>query len=155
EEIINELGNQQRALTALTAQLDQIRSENEQRRASHLEQLRTSASLSSEISTLEARLSRTEDGRQRSMTRLADLQAVRQRMQQEMASLTQRQQELAERLDERASAVATARDDLATARRQHAARQQDLAQVRERHSGLAERATLLEELEKRHEGVGA
>src|SRR5262249_50468893 len=49
----NQLADQQRALTALTAQLDQIRSENEQRRATHLEQLRTSAALTSEISTLE------------------------------------------------------------------------------------------------------
>ena len=55
------LADQQRALTALSAQLEQIRSENEQRRASHLEQLRTSAALANEISTLEGRLSRTEE----------------------------------------------------------------------------------------------
>ena len=53
-EVGSHLADQQRALTALTAQLDQIRSENEQRRSSHLEQLRTAASLTSETDTWKA-----------------------------------------------------------------------------------------------------
>jgi len=152
-ELGNQLDDQQRALTALTAQLDQIRSENELRRATHLEQLRTSAALTSEISTLEGRLARTEEARQRSRDRLAELQSAQQRIEQDLVSLAQRQQELIERRDQRIAELKSARDDLAEARRQHAARQKELAGWREQLSGLAERAALLEELEKRHEGV--
>src|SRR5262249_26276362 len=108
----------------------------------------------SEISTLEGRLSRTEEARERCTNRLADLEAARQRIGQEIASLVQHQQELATRHDERTKETAEAREDLAAARRQLAARQKEMAQERERHSGLAERAALLDELEKRHEGVG-
>jgi len=153
-DVTNHLADQQRALTALTAQLDQIRAENQERRASHLEQLRSSAALASEISTLEGRLSRTEEARERCTSRLADLQAAGERIGQEIASLMQRQQELAARHEERTKETAAAREDLADARRQLAARQKEMAQERERHSGLVERAALLEELEKRHEGVG-
>ncbi|HZZ27339.1 MAG TPA: chromosome segregation protein SMC [Pirellulales bacterium] len=152
-EVGNHLGDQQRALTALTAQLDQIRAENEQRRATHLEQLRTSAALTSEISTLENRLARTEEARQRSNLRLTELQTARERLEQDLAALNQRQQELIERREERAAHLAAAREDLAEGRRQHASRQKELAGWREKHSGLTHRAALLEELEKRHEGV--
>ncbi len=114
-ELGNQLADQQRALTALTAQLDQIRSENEQRRATHLEQLRTSAALTSEISTLEGRLARTEEARQRSRDRLAELQTARERIQQDLVALNQRQQELIERRDERIAELKSARDDLSEA----------------------------------------
>jgi chromosome segregation protein len=153
-DVTNRLADQQRALTALTAQLDQIRAENQERRASHLEQLRSSAALASEISTLEGRLSRTEESRERCTSRLADLQAASERIRQESASLLERQQELAARHEERTKETAAVREELAAARRQLTARQKEMAQERERHSGLVERAALLEELEKRHEGVG-
>ncbi len=152
-EVSNGLADQQRALTALTAQLDQIRSENEQRRATHLEQLRTAAALTSETNTLEGRLSRTDETRERFSARLTELQSTRQRNQEEIQSLVERERDLQERLDQRAADLVTARDDLADARRQHAARQKELGTWRERLSGITERAALLEELEKRHEGV--
>jgi chromosome segregation protein len=154
-ELAGRLADQERALTALTAQLDQIRAENHERQAAHLEQLRTSAALASEISTLEGRLSRADETRQRCHTRLAELQSARERIEDEIKSLARRQQELAERLAEKAADLAAAREDLAEARRQHALRQKDMADCRERLSGINERAALLEELEKRHEGVGA
>ena len=150
----NQLADQQRALTALTAQLDQIRGENEQRRSSHLEQLRTSAALANEISTLEGRVSRTDEARERCQTRLAELQTARERTEQDLASSTLRQKELAERLEERATQWATLRDELAQSRRQLAQRQKELAGWREKISGATERAALLEDLEKRNEGVG-
>ena len=50
---------------------------------------------------------------------------------------------------------ATLRDELAESRRQLAQRQKELAGWRERISGATERAAVLEELEKRNEGVGA
>jgi chromosome segregation protein len=153
-ELASALADQQRALTALTAQLDQIRSENEQRRATHLEQLRSSAALTNEISALEGRLSRTEETRERCAQRLVDLRAAQVRAEQDFAALTERQREVSERLQQRAEELKAARESLTDARRQHANRQKDLAAWRERLSGASERAALLEELEKRREGVG-
>ncbi len=152
-EVSNHLADQQRALTALTAQLDQIRSENEQRRSSHLEQLRTAASLTSETDTLESRLSRIDESRERLSAARAEMQANCRRMEEELVALAEREHDLQERLNERVADLATAREDLAAARRQHAARQKELAAWRERLSGISQRAALLEELEKRHEGV--
>ncbi|HEY2883436.1 MAG TPA: AAA family ATPase, partial [Pirellulales bacterium] len=142
-EVGNGLADQQRALTALTAQLDQIRSENEQRRATHLEQLRTAAALTSETSTLEGRLSRTDETRERCAARLAELQAARRRNQDELQALSEREQELEERRQQRMADLVAAREDLSDARRQHAGRQHELSSCRERLSGISERAALL------------
>ncbi|MCC7085688.1 MAG: chromosome segregation protein SMC [Pirellulales bacterium] len=154
-QVASRLADQQRALTALSAQLEQIRGENEQRRATHLEQLRTSAALTNEIGALEGRLSRAEEGRQRCRHRLADLQASKQRIEQDVASLVERQQEMAVRREERAAALTAAKSDLTNARRQSAQRQKEHADWRERLSGAVERAAMLEEWEQRLEGVSA
>ena len=155
-ELGNQLADQQRALTALTAQLDQIRSENEQRRSSHLEQLRTSAALTSEISTLEGRLSRTEEARERCQNRLAELQSARERIEQDFASSSLRQQELAERLGR------TSRRMDRLARRFGRSPADNLPSVKKNWPAGANASAAppneprcLEELEKRHEGVGA
>ena len=51
--------------------------------------------------------------------------------------------------------LAAAKEQLAQYQRQHAARQNELAELRQRHSGAAERAAVLEELVRRHEGLSA
>lgn len=149
------LADQQRALTALTSQYDQIRAENEQRRAAHLEELRASAALANEVSTLQGRLSRTEESRQRALSRLAELRGAGDRLKNDLTGLVQRQQEIASRVAQCAAEVQSARNDVADVRRQLAQRQKELSGWRERLSGATERAALLDELEKRLEGVGA
>jgi chromosome segregation protein len=155
QEVAVRLADQQRALTALTAQLDQIRGENEQRRATHLEQLRTSAALTNEISTLEGRLSRTEEARERCRIRLADLESTKLRVEQDIASLVERQQDLIARLEQRALRLTEAKSDLTDSRRQLTQRNKEHATWREKLSGVVERAAVLEEWEKRLEGVSA
>jgi chromosome segregation protein len=147
------LADHERALTALTTQLDQIRTENEERRQSHLEQLRTSAALANEISTLEARLSRTDENRQRCEKRREELASAQEAGKREVDLLSQRQQELADRVAGCGEEWSAIRDNLAQARRQLAERQKELAGWRERASGATERAAVLEELERRREGV--
>ena len=88
----------------MIARLDHFRAENEQRRASHLEQTRLAAGLASETSALESQASAAE--------------AVRQRSRDRMADLDRRLGELAAELDERRR-----RDELA----RRAERQEGLA----------------------------
>ncbi len=55
-EVARRVAEQERALTRLTAELDELRTENEQRRTAHLEQLRVAAALGNQISALESQV---------------------------------------------------------------------------------------------------
>ena len=57
-EVARRVAEQERALTRLTAEVDELRAENEQRRAAHLEQLRAAAALGNQISALESQVAR-------------------------------------------------------------------------------------------------
>src|SRR4030095_1933186 len=91
-ELSSRLGDEERAFTALAAQVDQIRAENEQRRAAQLEEMRAAAALTNEIKSLDAQLARTEDRRQSCLARLAQLDAERLKAHSEIAQLHQERQ---------------------------------------------------------------
>ena len=63
----------ERALTELMSRLDQVRGEHEQHRAAQLEQMRAVGVLGNEISGLENQVASTSAARDRSRSRMADL----------------------------------------------------------------------------------
>jgi chromosome segregation protein len=154
-EFTNRLADEERALTALAAQVDQIRSENEQRRAAQLDEMRAAAALANEIKALDAQLTRSEERRQACLTRLAQLDAERVKASSEIAELEAQRERLLERVELRNADVAIARQQLADSRQHLAVRQKELAAWRERLSGAMERESVLAELEHRLEGVSA
>jgi chromosome segregation protein len=137
------LADEERALTALTSQLDQIRTENEQRRATQLDEMRSAAALANEIKALDAQLAHHEERRQRCHTRLLALDADRDAAAAEINELRLAREELVNRVEVRNSNVTSARDSLSDSRRQLAARQKELATWREKHSAAVERAKVL------------
>ncbi len=149
------LAEGERGLTEINAELDQLRSENEQRRSAYLEQMRSAAALGNETSALERELAATLAIRRRSQQRLEELDAQLQAVTAERESLLRTRTDLARRVDERSASLGAARADLAGRRRGLAVCEADRANLHQRRSGLAERAALLEELERRYEGVSA
>jgi chromosome segregation protein len=145
----------ERALTDVIARLDRLRGENEQRRAAHLEHMRLAAGLASETSALESQATAAEAVRERSRNRMAELDRLLDQSAAELEQLRRRREELARRADQQDGLLATAGQQLVQLREQLAARQGELGGLQQRHTAAAERAAVLEELDRRYEGLSA
>ncbi len=154
-EVARRLAEEERALTKVTTQLDEQRAENEQRRTSHLEQVRAVSALASEIRALESTVASTHAGRERGGRRLAELTATRTTLSGEVEALRQKLAKLDEVCATRHTEVDTLRADLADKGGRAKAMQHALSQLRQRYTGATERSAVLEELEKRLEGLSA
>jgi chromosome segregation protein len=145
----------ERALTDVMARLDRVRSEHEQHRAAHLEQMRLSAALGNEISALDSQVSAAAAVRQRNSQRMAELERQLGVLAAELQELVRRREQLAGAAEAGEQRLAAAKEQLVQSQQQLAARQNELAELRQRHSGATERAAVLEELERRQEGINA
>ena len=152
-QVARRVAERERQLSDLLAELDRIRAESHQRRASYVEQMRLVATLGNEISRLESQVTAALASHQRFEQRLAELAGHREALAEELQSLHQRQAELARHAEEKADQVSAVQNRLAGHREQLAAHQTQLAQVQRRHTALTERIAVLEELEKRCEGL--
>ena len=146
----------ERALTELMSRLDQMRGEHEQHRAAQLEQMRAIGVLGNEISGLESQVA-SDLGRPRSQPqphrgpRPADRRGGRgTRRLSPAARRTGPERPVARRVAAggRAAACPASSASWPFAN-------DELAALRQRRSGVAERAAVLEELHRRQEGVTA
>ncbi|NUQ66251.1 MAG: AAA family ATPase [Pirellulales bacterium] len=143
----------ERQLSDLLAQLDHVRGESQQRRSAHVEQMRLVAALGNEISRLESAVSAAKAARERYQERLGQLSSHRETLAGEMEGLRREQTELARRVEEKADQLSTAQNRLAERREHAAANQLQLGQLHRRQTAMAERISVLEELENRCEGL--
>ncbi len=147
------MGDRERTLTDLARELDQLQTGNEQDRAEHLKQLRAASGLGNQISAYESRLVAAQAVCDRGDARRAELSTAREVL---AGELTTRREELALAIaqhDERQQALDELRAQVVGWRSQAAKARRELAAWRERHTGAHERATVLEELERRLEGL--
>ncbi len=149
------LAEGERSLSSVITSLDQIRGENEQRRAAHMEQMHSTAALGNQSSRLESQVAAASAARVRSSNRLAQLDRQLDEVTAELGQLRHRRQESSRRVDEHEELLATAKTQLARHQQQLTTREDDLAELLRRHSGAAERASVLEELQRRQEGLSA
>ena len=154
-EVARRLAEEERGLTKLTTQVDELRAENEQQRAAHLEQMRAAGVLGNRISGLEAKVGSTQAIRQRGSKRLTELTATRELLLGEVDQQRHKLAQLEELTLARRAELEQVQSQLAASRREAAAAHQQLNGVRERFSGATQRAAVLEELEKRLEGLSA
>ena len=154
-DIAKRLVEAERGLTEIMASLDQLRGENEQRRAAYMQQMRLSAALGNESSALESQVAASAEARERGRGRIAELDRTLAALQHELDELRSRRAELTEKAEEQAQRLADAKDRLAEYQQRHVVAQDELSELRRRHSGAAERAAVLEELVRRHEGLSA
>ncbi len=154
-EVARRLAEEERGLTRLTAQVDELRAETEQWRTAHLDQLRGIAALESQIGSLESKVATTRTAQERGVKRLAELIATRDALAIEVERLRASSDALAVDCQQRQTEVDQAQAQLAASRRDASVARDRLGQLRQRHSGASERAAVLEELEKRLEGLSA
>ena len=145
----------ERALTELMSRLDQMRGEHEQHRAAQLEQMRVIGVLGNEISGLESQVATTSAARDRSRSRIAELDRQIAAVAAELDGFRRQRDELARDVQSHDELRQAAEQQLAQEQRELAIRNDELAALRQRRSGVAERAAVLEELHRRQEGVTA
>lgn len=143
----------ERHLTEVIARLDQTRGEHQQRRSAQMEQMRSLASLGNQISALDSQVAAAQADREKNQQRLTELDAQLQSLQSELDELHRQREQLAGQLKQRVEQLAAAKARLAERKQQRTARHAELAQLQQRHSALGERIAVLEELEKRYEGL--
>jgi chromosome segregation protein len=149
------LGGRERELTEVTTQIDKIRAEIEQRRTAHLDALRQGAQLGQRISALESKVAATEAAAAQHENRLELMRGSRQTLIAEIQPLRAAVDELsaqAARCQGSAKAIET---ELDQRRRELAEANQALTDVQRQADAVTQRIHLLEELEKRLEGVSA
>lgn len=154
-ELRQRLADEERTLTTLNHQADQLRAENEQQRTSYLEQMRAGAALANEISALEAQLARSEERREKCLSRLAGIAAQREQSQTAFADLQLERSKSVDASHSLQQQLIAARQKLDETRKSLARQQRELAQQQATHGRQSERAALLAEWEAQLEGVEA
>jgi chromosome segregation protein len=154
-EVAKRLVEAERDLTDVMASLDQLRGENEQRRATYLQQMRSAASLGNETSSLESQVAGAEAVRQRCGERMAELDRTLDALQQQLEELRRWREEATHQVEAEAKSLVAAENELVQLRQQYITQQTQLSELRERRSGAAERAAVLDEIVRRHEGLSA
>lgn len=145
----------ERTLTEIMSRLDQTRGEHEQHRAAQLGQMRAIAVLGNEISGLESQVATTSTARDRSRSRITDLDQQIAVVVAEIDGFRRQRDELAQNVQSHNELRQEAEQQLAQDQRELAIRNDELAALRQRRSGVAERAAVLDELNRRQEGVTA
>jgi chromosome segregation protein len=154
-ELRQRLADEERSLTTLNHQADQLRAENEQQRSSYLEQMRSGAALANEISALEAQLARSEERREKCLRRLAEISAQREQSQAAFGELQLERTKSVEASHALQQELVAARQRLNETRKALTQQQRELAQQQETHARQSARASLLSEWETQLEGVEA
>ena len=149
------LAGVQRSLTEITAEIDRLRDETGQRRTAHRERTQAVAAIGSEISTLEAQAAAAQAIGERDRQRLAELHSSHAFLTSELETLRIRLQELTQAWEASDQRQQAAQRNLSATRQQLAQEQQELAQWKQLHAGAAERTRVLEEWERRLEGIQA
>lgn len=152
-QVAGQLAEQERELTQLTSQLDELRSENEQRRAAHLEQMRHASTLASQASALESKAAAAQAARDRGGRRLSELASAAESLSVGLSQAQRSVEQLTQACQSRQVEIEAVQTTLAEERAAEAEAQQQLAHLRQRASAAAERSAVLEELEKRLEGL--
>ena len=143
------------AVAKLTEDLDHIRKTSEGRRAAHMNLLRQNSDLGNSINSLRARIEQSESDvakAEEELGRLASQRTSLLQKSEELARQLERQERSQQQLEEQ---WAHRQIDLENQRNALDDEQRELADVRERYAVAGERAAILEELERRQEGISA
>jgi chromosome segregation protein len=154
-QIQGQLKQHEQKLGQLTDRAQQIRSSNESCRQQHMQNMREAATLASQITSGQSQVDAARETVARSRQLRADLEEQCRTQAREIANLQAAEQALVDQIEACRSELLAQRQQLDQGRRRLADRQQSLSDLQGRHSGAAERAAVIEELEERLEGVGA
>jgi len=153
--IRDRLARHDQTLADLATELDRLRLDRDQHRAEHVEALRAASTLSTRISSLQSQFQGVRDAETRLLQRSSELEGLVSACAEELAQATTAEQALNEEADQKRRALESTRFQLADVRAQLDQSQRELNELRNRESSLRERARVLDELEKSHEGLAA
>ena len=142
-------------LAVLVEEYEQLRAKYESSRAESVEATRAVAALESETASLAAQQASDHAALARRVEQISQLEVACQQSQTEQRELSSKLEQgslTVEKLQQKWMACQHLLDDLQSELK---ARSLELGQLRQRHAAAAERATLLQELETRQEGLGA
>jgi chromosome segregation protein len=154
-QIARRVAEAERALTEVMTALDALRGENEERRAAYMRQMRSSAALGNESSSLETQVAAAAAVAQRCRARIAEIERTSDQLDAELASLQKKRLSGEQAAEAQRQNLQAAGEELEQLQRALSARQNDLAALRRRQSGATERAAVLEDLVQRQEGISA
>jgi chromosome segregation protein len=142
-------------LERLTRKLDSLRGAGETLRQSYLGEMRAAASLGQRISGLSSRLETAGKAASDARTELADVERRYASCQRELEQAEKREREMARQRDTAAQALEQTQRQLADQQQQRTHQGDRLAGLKQRFSGVHERVSLLEELDRNQEGLAA
>ena len=155
EGVRNQLATEDKSLSQLTAQLESLRNANELRRKEHVDRMREIASLGKEIRGSEAEIVAAKAILKRCQNRIKDLEPSIRAHQQQLNECQVKQKQLTAELAEHDSSLDAARHALEGHQSDYRRRQQDLASLQNQLAAARERMSLLDELEKKQEGLSS
>ena len=139
----------------IVQRLETAQAEVESRRSERVERMQIAAELSSRIATHRSVAETSAANRSKIQAKLDEVQAARQSMDAELSALHHELSQSQEDHAKCSAQLADARKNLDTSLQAYDASRQELVELRQRHAVVVERMTLLEDIEKRMEGVGS
>jgi chromosome segregation protein len=154
-QIAREVAEAERSLTEVMTALDRLSSENEDRRAAYMQQMRSSAALGNETSALEAQVAAQRSVADRCCGRIDEFDHLVEQLQVELAERQMLHATIVEACEDQRQRAEETADDLARLQQDLVAKQAESVALRRRQSGMTERAAVLDDLVRRQEGVSA
>ncbi|MBN2025010.1 MAG: chromosome segregation protein SMC [Pirellulales bacterium] len=149
------LAEDERALAETIDRIVGLRAEHKRREAVHLDQLRGAGELGNQLSALVGQAEAATDALRQGEARLAELDRQIAELDEQSARLGRKADEAADASRRREDELAEGRSQLVAIQDQLTAAQDELAERRAQHGGATQRVAVLEDLERRREGLNA
>ncbi len=143
------------ALSQLDEQLGRLRAERDERRERHALTLRQDGELAGEVTSLEAKIQTATAAIERSTQRIEQLETARLEVTGELTRLETEASTNAAALQQCEQSWKAAKQQLDASQKEFSEIQQQLGELRSNLSGASERAAVLEELQRRQDGLNA
>ena len=143
------------ALGECTAKLDALRGERDSRRSDYVDSMRAASTLANRLGSLESQLESLRSTEERARGRLRDVSDAAASSSAELQQARQRDEQLAGEASDKGKTLEAAKANLQGLQQQLQERRDELNDLRQQHSSVRERASVLDELEKTHEGLAA
>ncbi len=153
QQAVDRLQSDERELAGFQQGIDQARLRRDSCQLELRGHLRRVAQLGGEISSLSSQLESARAVTQRTQSRLEELEAMRGELADSFQQLRQQEQQLEQSLQQETERLAQAQHKLSERRERRAAWATELSQLEGSKTAASQRVGLLEDLERRHEGV--
>lgn len=150
-----DLVEQERLVAEMFAKLDAVRAEHKRREAEHMGRMKEAAELGNRISVWENRAQASQAAAEKSRRQMRETDAAFAALGGELAELQVKAGRMAEESRRCKDSLDEAREELEKCRRDKTAADRRRDDLRRRRIAVEQRITVLEELERRLEGLGA